>query len=150
MFAPRVFAAALFVSLTAAPALSAPQKKEVARKPDLADAVASSYFGDVISDSKGSGRSDVTITVTRSGLNEITVASDYPRLPPITVKLSRAMDKILSASGDSNSVRSGEVAAAPRHQLPQRGELVGCASAGVGRHAVADQPPTAAFAAWPT
>ena len=34
------------------------------RKPDLADAVAGTYAGDVISDSKGSSRSNVTLTAS--------------------------------------------------------------------------------------
>ncbi len=32
------------------------------RKPDLADAAAGTFVGDVISDSKGSSKSDVTLT----------------------------------------------------------------------------------------
>jgi hypothetical protein len=70
-------------------------------KPDLADAVQGSYFGDVISDSQGSGRSGVSITVTRVGKNLVQVTSDYPRLPEVTVKVERAMDKILQVTGDT-------------------------------------------------
>jgi hypothetical protein len=71
------------------------------RKPDLGDVVEGTYAGDVISDSKGSSRSDVTLTVTRIGPNQVRVTSNYPRLPTITVSLTRAMDKILAARGDS-------------------------------------------------
>jgi hypothetical protein len=71
------------------------------RKPDLADAVAGTYAGDVISDSKGSSRSNVTLTVTRTGPNTVTVTSDYPRLPTITVPLTTAMNTIQAAKGDS-------------------------------------------------
>lgn len=70
-------------------------------KPDLADAVAGTYHGDVISDSKGSSRSDVTVTVTRTGPNTVSVTSDYPRLPQITVPLTAAMSTIQQARGDS-------------------------------------------------
>jgi hypothetical protein len=71
------------------------------RKPDLGDAAEGVYFGDVISDSKGSGKSGVTLTVTRIARNQIQVTSDYPRLPVVDVVLTRAMGKILQARGDS-------------------------------------------------
>jgi hypothetical protein len=71
------------------------------RKPDLGDAAAGTYFGDVISDSKGSGRSGVTLTVTRIGVNQVRVSSDYPRLPVVEVALTLAMGKILQAKGNS-------------------------------------------------
>ncbi len=71
------------------------------RKPDLGDAAEGSYQGDVISDSKGSSRSGVTLTVTRIGKNLVRVTSDYPRLPVVEVPLTLAMGKILQARGDS-------------------------------------------------
>ena len=71
------------------------------RKPDLGDAAEGTYFGDVISDSKGSSKSDVTVTVTRIGPNRVRVSSDYPRLPVVEVPLTRAQDKILQARGDT-------------------------------------------------
>ena len=90
-------AAAVAVALlVAGPALAQAQ-----RKPDLADAVAGSYVGDVISDSKGSSHSDVTLTVTRTGPNTVQVTSNYARLPVITVPLTTAMSTIQQARGDS-------------------------------------------------
>jgi hypothetical protein len=89
-----VVAAAMF--LVASPAMAQAQ-----RKPDLADAVAGTYAGDVISDSQGSSRSNVTLTVTRTGPNTVQVTSDYPRLPTITVPLTTAMSTIQQARGDS-------------------------------------------------
>jgi len=71
------------------------------RKPDLADAAAGTYVGDVISDSKGSSQSNVTLTVTRVGKNIVRVTSDYPRLPVIDVPLTSAMGKILQQRGNS-------------------------------------------------
>lgn len=71
------------------------------RKPDLADASVGTYRGDVISDSKGSSQSGVTLTVTRVGPNLVRVSSDYPRLPVVQVPLTQAMGKILQARGDS-------------------------------------------------
>jgi hypothetical protein len=72
------------------------QAKE--RKPDLADAVAGTYAGDVISDSKGSSRSNVTLTLTRSGPNTVTITSNYKRLPVINVPLESVMGNIQHTS----------------------------------------------------
>jgi len=46
------------------------------RKPDLGDAAEGTYEGDVISDSKGSSQSGVTLTVTRIGPNLVRVDSN--------------------------------------------------------------------------
>jgi hypothetical protein len=71
------------------------------RKPDLADAVQGTYFGDVISDSQGSSKSDVTVTVTRTGRNLVQITSDYSRLPEVSVHLTSAMGRILNGRGDT-------------------------------------------------
>ncbi|MEP6874900.1 MAG: hypothetical protein ABI887_11090 [Burkholderiales bacterium] len=71
------------------------------RKPDLADAAAGIYVGDVISDSKGSSKSDVTLTVIRTAKDVVRVTSDYPRLPVVEVALTGAMGKILQRRGDT-------------------------------------------------
>jgi hypothetical protein len=83
------------------PSVAATPSDKSKRKPDLGDAAEGTYFGDVISDSKGSSKSDVTLTVTRIGLNRVRVTSDYPRLPVVEVSLTRAMDKILNQGGDT-------------------------------------------------
>ena len=70
-------------------------------KPDLADVAQGTYFGDVISDSQGSSRSRVTVTVVRIDKNQVRITSDYARLPPVEVPLTQAMDKIVNASGAS-------------------------------------------------
>jgi NADPH:quinone reductase-like Zn-dependent oxidoreductase len=93
----RAFAASLAAALLAAGASAAAPE----RKPDLADAVAGTYGGDVISDSKGESRSDVTLTLTRTGPNTVQITSSYPRLPVISVGLTAAMGKIVHRSGDS-------------------------------------------------
>jgi len=92
------FAAAALVAPWAASANAAEDPK---RKPDLGDAAEGTYSGDVISDSKGSSRSGVTLTVTRIAKNVVRVTSDYPRLPVVEVPLTLAMGKILQARGDS-------------------------------------------------
>ncbi len=79
-----------------AQAASAPK-----RKPDLGDAAQGTYAGSVISDSKGSSRSDVTLTITRIGVNVVRIDSDYPRLPVVEVRLMRAMDKIVQTTGNT-------------------------------------------------
>jgi len=91
----------------AAAALMAPWALRVAaaeepkRKPDLGDSAEGTYEGDVISDSKGSSKSGVTLTVTRIGKNLVRITSDYPRLPVVEVPLTLAMGKILQTRGDS-------------------------------------------------
>ena len=84
-----------------APSAFAQASAVAKRKPDLGDVAEGHYAGDVISDSKGSGRSGVTLTVTRIGVNRVHVASDYPRLPEVDVTLSRAMDKIVQTRGNN-------------------------------------------------
>ncbi|MEQ1519173.1 MAG: hypothetical protein ABL931_22070 [Usitatibacteraceae bacterium] len=75
------------------------QSEKPKRKPDLGDVAEGKYFGEVISDSKGSSKAEVTLTVTRIGVNMVRITSDYARLPIIEVKLTKAMDKIVHASG---------------------------------------------------
>lgn len=69
-------------------------------RPDLADAVAGTYFGDVISDARGSSRSDVTITVSKVGPNLVEIRSDYARIPTVRIPLIVAMNSILSNDAD--------------------------------------------------
>jgi hypothetical protein len=68
-------------------------------KADLADRVAGTYHGDIISDARGSSRSGVTVTVTRTGPNKVEIKSSHPRIPTVTIPLEKAMDAILAASG---------------------------------------------------
>ena len=91
--------ATALISLTVAPMAPRAQGNRPKRKPDLADAAEGKYFGDVISDSKGSSKSNVTLTVERTGVNRVRVTSDYPRLPVVEVALTSAMDKILNQGG---------------------------------------------------
>jgi len=86
---------------TAASALWRAALAAAPRKPDLGDAVEGAYVGDVISDSQGSSKDDVRLTVRRIGRNLVEIASDYPRLPIVSVHLTSAMGRILNASGDT-------------------------------------------------
>ncbi|WP_116969754.1 hypothetical protein [Blastomonas sp. UPD001] len=69
------------------------------RKPDLADLVAGTYVGDIISDARGSSKSGVTITVTRVGKDRVAIACDCARIPKVEIPIERAMDAILASSG---------------------------------------------------
>ena len=99
MLRTLIVATSLALLLPAAAALAETPKAAPAHKADLADRVAGTYKGDVISDARGSSRNDVTITVTRTGPNKIEIKSDYPRIPTVTIPLEKAMDAILAASG---------------------------------------------------
>jgi hypothetical protein len=91
---------AMPVLALAAPLAPAPAASSN-RKPDLADAAAGTYAGDVISDSQGSSQSGVTLTITRISANRIRISSDYPRLPVVDVPLTSAMGKIIQGGGDT-------------------------------------------------
>lgn len=99
MLRSLIVATSLALLLPAGAALAETSKAAPAHKADLADRVAGTYKGDVISDARGSSRNNVTITVTRTGPNKIEIKSDYPRIPTVTIPLEKAMDAILAASG---------------------------------------------------
>jgi hypothetical protein len=79
-------------------------KTQGERKPDLADAVAGAYHGDVVSDSQGSSREGVSLTLTRVGPNEVSISSDYSRLPVTAVRLERALSQIVNRGGSTSFV----------------------------------------------
>lgn len=92
----------LMCGATFLPLLTANAESDVPeRNPDLGDTAQGRYFGDVISDSQGSSRSGVTLTVTRIGVNRVRISSDYARLPSVEVALTVAMDRILNDGGDT-------------------------------------------------
>jgi hypothetical protein len=68
---------------------------------DLADAVVGTYFGAVMADSKGSSRSDVTVTIAKVSPRRVRITSDYERLGTAEVELTRAGQSILSVGGDA-------------------------------------------------
>ncbi len=88
--------------LGAAPAAAAkpPARSSSARPLDLADQVAGRYFGSVISDARGSSRSDVRITIAKIGPNKVRISSDYARLPSFEAALSRYLQTIQNVGGD--------------------------------------------------
>jgi hypothetical protein len=68
-------------------------------RPDLANIAAGIYDGDVISDARGSSRSNVRLTVVKTGPNTVSVTASFPRMPPFSAKLTRAMNTIQKVGG---------------------------------------------------
>jgi hypothetical protein len=91
----------LFALAFAPPAFAQPKPEESAAQPaDLASFVSGTYAGDVISDARGSSRSDVTIIVRRVGPNLVEVSSSYSRIPTVRIQLTQAMSSIIADGGD--------------------------------------------------
>ena len=67
----------------------------------LADLVAGNYQGEVISDSQGSSRSDIAVTVAKIDRLKVRVASDYPRIGAVEITLTRTGNQIINAGGDT-------------------------------------------------
>ncbi len=86
---------AFLIAIPAAAGIAQPART------DLAETAQGQYHGDVMSDARGSSRSDVRIMVTRIGPGRVRVSSDYPRLPAFETALTRAMDTIQNQGGDA-------------------------------------------------
>jgi hypothetical protein len=99
MLRTLIITTTLALSLPVAATHAETPKAAPAREADLADRVAGTYKGAVISDARGSSRDNVTITVTRIGANKVEIKSGYARIPTVTIPLEKAMDAILAASG---------------------------------------------------
>ncbi len=67
----------------------------------LADLVIGTYYGEVVSDSKGGSRSDVGVTITKLDRSTVRVNSDYHRLGTVDVRLARSGNMIIAADGDT-------------------------------------------------
>jgi hypothetical protein len=96
------FAASLFfiLSQAALPISVAAVQAAPAPRIDIADSVAGTYFGSVISDARGSSRSDVTITVEKVAPGTVRVTSDYARLPAFTTRIERVADTVQQSGTD--------------------------------------------------
>jgi len=66
---------------------------------EIADSVAGTYYGDVISDSQGSSQPDVTVTIARVGNRRVRITSDYERLNATEVDLTTTGNLIVGADG---------------------------------------------------
>ena len=80
--------------------LSAGQASDV-NTGELADLVVGTYFGNIGSDSKGSSRSDVFVTVTRLDRTKVRVTSNNARIGTFEVDLTRIGDNLFNVGGDS-------------------------------------------------
>ena len=99
ILAASMIAMALTGAGLAGAAAAAPRRVAVPEKrPDLADALAGTWDGAVISDARGSSHNPVRLVLTRVGRNLIQVDSDYPRIATSQIPLSAASDAILSAT----------------------------------------------------
>ena len=70
-------------------------------RPDLADTVVGTYFGDVISDSRGSSQPGVTLYVTKVNKSTVRIASDYARLPTVEVPIALYSNQVLATRGSA-------------------------------------------------
>jgi hypothetical protein len=71
---------------------------------ELANLAVGTYLGNIVSDSKGSSRSDVMVTVTRIGRTKVRVSSDNSRIGTLEIDLTRIGDNLFSASGPSTLI----------------------------------------------
>lgn len=98
-----LLASVLVVNSTTALANGATPHKT--KKPTLSDLVVGTYQGDVISDSKGSSKNNVTLTVAKKGPSTVLVTSNYGRLGAVMVNLEAMSNRmILSTGGRSTFV----------------------------------------------
>jgi hypothetical protein len=73
---------------------------DTGRKPvALADLVAGTNYGDVISDAKGSSRSDVTVTIAKVDKQRVRITSDYDRLGIVETDLTKVGNTVQSVGG---------------------------------------------------
>lgn len=92
------------------------------RNPDLAGAVAGTYVGEIIADSKGGSRANVVVTVSRIGADAVRVSSPNGRVGTMDVELTRVEGKVLNAAGDTPFIVDLD-ATPPTLTLDPRGEL---------------------------
>ena len=68
---------------------------------DLADMAGGTYFGDVISDSRGQSRAHVRLTVARAGPEPGPGDVRLSEAAPLTARLGRVMDTLQNVGGDA-------------------------------------------------
>lgn len=71
---------------------------------DLANLVAGTYLGTINSDSKGTSRSDVLVTVTRIDRTKVRVSSDNSRIGTFEINLTRIGDNLFNVGGESTLI----------------------------------------------
>ena len=88
----------------------------------LADKVAGNYLGAVVSDSKGSSRSDIAVTLQPVAANRVRASSGYERIGSVEIELTQIGTQVLSVDGDSTLIVDLAVTP-PTLALTPRGEL---------------------------
>ena len=89
---------------------------------DLAGLIAGTYLGNINSDSKGSSRSDVLVTVTRIGRTKVRVTSDNSRIGTLEIDVTRIGDTLYNVGGDSTLIAYASKIP-PELMLTARGEV---------------------------
>ena len=89
---------------------------------ELADLVVGTYLGNINSDSKGSSRSDVFVTVTRIDRTKVRIISDNQRIGTFEVNLTRIGDNLFNVGGDSTVIANIKKNP-PELALTARGEV---------------------------
>ena len=82
---------------------SASQVRDI-ESDELADLVVGTYLGNINSDSKGSSRSDVFVTVTRIDRARVRVTSDNQRIGTFDVDLTKIGDDLFNVGGASTLI----------------------------------------------
>jgi hypothetical protein len=75
---------------------------------ELADVLAGTYAGAVVSDAKGHSQSDVTVTITKVSARRVRISADYERVRTVEVDLTRVGDRVVSAAGPSTLLLDGD------------------------------------------
>lgn len=88
----------------------------------LAEAVAGTYLGEVVSDSKGSSRSHIGVTLQVLAANRVRASSAYERIGSVEIELTQIGTQVLSVGGDSTLIVD-LAATPPTLALNPRGEL---------------------------
>ena len=68
---------------------------------ELASLVVGTFYGDVISDSKGASRNGVAVTIDRIDSGRVRVTSEYPRIGNFEIALTRSGNRIVNSGGDT-------------------------------------------------
>ena len=84
--------------------------------------MAGTYLGAVVSDSKGSSRSDISVTLQALASNRVRASSSYQRIGSVDIELTQIGAQVLSVGGDSTLIVDLGVTP-PTLLLNPRGEL---------------------------
>ena len=112
-----------------------PRGEPQASELDVAVLAVGEYSGDVVSDSRGSSRSNVAVTVSRLGANSVRVTSPYARIGTVDIEVQRIGNQVLNAGGDTPfsvnlDAQPPALSLSPRNELSYHGVRRSAADAG--------------------